>query len=270
MNITELLYDCAARRIRVNLIHVRSHTGLHGNDMADAGATAVARGEALPTMKEAADNAGLNRLAWTVDTAGHYISNLNKGLLSRISKKAFGGYTNDPESTARLREATADMSGRFSNAYLASQNTAPWLVKQVLYARHGYLFNAQRKRLYGMGGDGMCPLCRTRGAGPTLDSGPHILGGCNHPHMKGMYINRHNAAVRAIAKCLHNGQHGGGLMTMDAGKEDILPEYCCGTRPPTWLFSSRPQRGTTPVRCDPTSYSSRTCRGIRCHACAAL
>ena len=110
-------------------------------------------------------------------------------------------------------------------------------MKQVLYAWHGYLFNAQRKKMYGLGGDGKCPLCRTTPQGPTTDSGPHILGGCTNPVMHGMYISRHNEAVRTIADCLHEGQYGGGVMVMDAGAEATLPEYCVGSRPPPWLFS---------------------------------
>ncbi|GIL62843.1 hypothetical protein Vafri_16905 [Volvox africanus] len=68
------------------------------------------------------------------------------------------------------------------------------------------------------------------------DSGAHKLGGCTHPTMKGMYINRHNQATRLIAECLHNGRHRGGLMIMDAGKTDNLPQYCHGTHIPGWML----------------------------------
>ena len=211
--------------------------------MADAGATATASGDVAADIIEEADNEGYRRIHWAArsrDTC--FVSDLNRGLLKHLPSETYGGYTNDPESTARWREAAPELSARFSNAYLTTHRMGHWLTKQVLYARYGYLYNARLKQLYGRGGDGKCPLCRHGQEGPTTDSGSHILGGCRHKTMVGAYINRHNSAVRAVAACLHNGSKGGGLMIMDAGKAEELPEYCAGNRPPPWMFTETDRR----------------------------
>ncbi|GLI67655.1 hypothetical protein VaNZ11_011905, partial [Volvox africanus] len=120
--------------------------------------------------------------------------------------------------TEKWRNTTSKLDPKTSNAFLSNPETPHWLKLQVLKARYGLLFNAKLQKLYGRGGDGNCPICRSCGTtGPTPDSGAHILGGCPHPTMKGMYINRHNQATRTIADCIHGGRNGGGFMIMGAG-----------------------------------------------------
>ena len=105
--------------------------------------------------------------------------------------------------------------------------------------------------LYGRGGDGKCPLCHNCNPnGPVMDSGAHILGGCTHPMMKGMYINRHNKATQIIADCVHKGKFGGGLMIMDAGKATDLPHYCSSNRVPAWMLPHLGAEDTQRMRPD--------------------
>jgi hypothetical protein len=238
MNIAELLYECAQQNITVHFLKVKSHTGLNGNDKADEGATSVARGEVTATVTETADNAPFDKLFWLKQRDNQlYISDLNKGIVKRLHNGTLAGFTNDTTLTEKWRNASATLDPKGSNAYLSNSNTEHWLKLQVLKARYGLLFNAKLKKLYGRGGDGNCPVCRNCGPlGPTPDSGAHILGGCHHPTLKGMYINRHNRSTRTIADCINEGRYGGGYMIMDAGKVENLPPYCSGTRVPHWML----------------------------------
>jgi ribonuclease HI len=237
-DIAELLYQCAHRKTRVQLIKVRSHTGLFGNDKADEGATAVARGDAKADLLETADNAPFDKLLWLKQkTTGRYVSDLNQGIMTKLPRETHAGYTNDTCLTEKWRDASAALDPRASNAYLVNSKTQHWTKLQILKARYGMLYNAKLKMLYGRGGDGRCPVCRKcHPNGPAMDSGAHILGGCAHPVMKGMYINRHNRATQIIANTIHKGESGGGLMIMDAGKAAELPPYCSGNRVPAWML----------------------------------
>ena len=109
--------------------------------MADAGATATASGEVDADVSETADNDGYRRIHWAARSSDtFFVSDLNRGLLKHLRPETHGGYTNDPDSTARWREAAPELSARFSNAYLTTHRMGHWLTKQVLYARYGYLY----------------------------------------------------------------------------------------------------------------------------------
>ena len=170
-----------------------------------------------------------------------YVSDLNQVIVRVLPKHTLAGYTNDTVYTQQWDMSATSLCAKASNAYLTTQRTCHWLTKQVLNARYGYLYNAKLHQLYGRGGDGKCPVCRhCRAGGPVDDSVGHILGGCAHPTMKGMYINRHNAAVRTITETIHNGKRGGGYLIMDAGRQEDLPPYCAGQRLPTWMLPDDP------------------------------
>jgi ribonuclease HI len=252
MNIAELLYECAQQNITVHFLKVKSHTGLNGNDKADEGATSVARGEASATITETADNAPFDKLFWLKQRDNSlYISDLNRAIVKRLQNGTLAGYTNDTTLTEKWRKVSANLDPKGSNAYISNTKTEHWLKLQVLKARYGLLFNAKLKKLYGRGGDGNCPVCRNCGPlGPTPDSGAHILGGCHHPTLKGMYINRHNRSTRTIADCINGGRCGGGFMIMDAGKAEDLPQYCSGTRVPKWMLPHLPEEETRRLRPD--------------------
>ena len=86
-------------------------------------------------------------------------------------------------------------------------------VRNALRLRYGAFWNAKlalrfRKPYLGGISDGMCPLCK------QPDSGTHTLGACSHPHMKGLYIERHNETVASLSKAIMEGKKGGALTTM--------------------------------------------------------
>ena len=59
-------------------------------------------------------------------------------------------------------------------------------VKVVLKYRRGLLYNNRLAFKWGMAQNILCPLC---GNG---DGGTHMVSGCQHSSMQGMYTERHN------------------------------------------------------------------------------
>jgi hypothetical protein len=76
-----------------------------------------------------------------------------------------------------------------------------------------------------------CPLCGQQ------DGAGHTLGGCAHPHMKGLVIERHNNAVRILVKALVQARklRAEGYLVVDAGNEtqEAFPQS--HTRLPAWM-----------------------------------
>jgi hypothetical protein len=78
-----------------------------------------------------------------------------------------------------------------------------------------------------------CPICHT-----CEDGAGHILAGCPHKIFKGLYIKRHDEAVRLIHKTVSKGAFGSHSMVMDAGKTEDLPRGVIGKKLPPWLRPS--------------------------------
>ena len=223
----------------MRLVTVLGHSDLYSNDCADAGATAVVKGDVKATVTEPADNAPYDRHYWLRNQDNNqYVCDLNQGIIRILPIHTLARYTNDTVYTQQWGVAATSLCAKTSNAYLLTQRTCHWLTKQVLDARYGYMYNAKLQQLYGRGGDGKCPVCRhCRAGGPIDDSGGQILGGAR-PTMKGVYRTRHNAAVRTLVETIHNGKHGGEYLIMDAGRrtcprtvsDSASPPGCCCRR----------------------------------------
>ena len=100
--------------------------------------------------------------------------------------------------------------GAFWNKKLAHQRRQPW-------------YGAPTR-------EATCPVCH-RG----LDGAGHILGGCEHPELRAIYISRHNQAVQIIHRAVAKGACGNLHCIMDAGKAAELPSSAQSTRLPHWL-----------------------------------
>jgi hypothetical protein len=92
--------------------------------------------------------------------------------------------------------------------------------RQLLKFLWGQLFNAKLAKRYGLQDHDHCPLCG------KPDSCTHIGCGCASPMMKALYIDRHNEAVRQIARAIRLSPGGGDallrLVCGDAGRK-VLP-----------------------------------------------
>jgi hypothetical protein len=72
-------------------------------------------------------------------------------------------------------------------------------------------------------GRALCPLCS------NPDSNTHLMGGCEkNPVFKGLYIERHDIAVLAVAQTIAASPQGCSSIFVDAGKHANLPEFAFG------------------------------------------
>ena len=86
-------------------------------------------------------------------------------------------------------------------------------VKVALKYRWGLLYNRLAFK-WGMAPSILCPLCGNE------DGGTHMVSGCQHSSMQGMYTERHNKIGRIIIRAILNGDRGGGICSMDLGSGD--------------------------------------------------
>ena len=56
------------------------------------------------------------------------------------------------------------------------------------------------------------------------DSGGHILGACNVPTFKAMYVARHDQALRLVLKSIAKGDHGGNYTIADIGRAELIED----------------------------------------------
>jgi ribonuclease HI len=246
--ILEQLRNRALHARPTNILKVRAHTGVLGNESADAGATSVSKGTAHAQRTCTVDNKPLHNIWWvarepepTDETATRrMVSDLNRGITKAAPSETHAGFSNDTFAAQLWREAAKDLDPIASNATLTRGRNTYALFKRVFDYRYWQLWNAEIARRYkrpmpgsrvNADGRATCPVCKTAG-----DGGGHILGGCPHPDLHSCYIKRHNDAVQLIAHTLQRGDKGRSYMVMDATARDALPTYADSSRIPAWLL----------------------------------
>jgi hypothetical protein len=222
---------------------------VQGNELADTLAKQAATGEVpshVPRVQVTEGADPYYSLWWPAyppsppDPAPYYIPNLTHALTEEASKHNATGGANTGVY-AKLWQATAGrMDGEASNHMWQSTAVTHGARRATLQARFGVLYNAniarRMQRPYlpcptPQTARGLCPLC----AHP--DSIGHMLGGCSHPTMHALYIQRHDQACRILAKAIRIGTLGGFYMLADAGTESTLaPLGICDKRIPHWLI----------------------------------
>ena len=249
------LLQRAEAGLHTHLCKVVAHVGIHGNEQADKGASAVVGGASTDWSVDAGNDSTLDLPAWLVmadppacasgSPAVHAnagrpwaLSNLTTALKAAVDMRAYAPGTARRTYYTTLRDKVAAVSD-------SASSNAMWLSRPystcrlVLQVRYGTLncpaLAARQRRPYMTGArvlDASCPLCRA----PHCSAG-HVLGGCTHRTLKGMYINRHNGAVRMLHEAVMNGSKGSSLLcaAIDAGPRDALPEGALGTRLQPWL-----------------------------------
>jgi hypothetical protein len=102
--------------------------------------------------------------------------------------------------------------GTRSNA-ITLANSAPAAKRRrlVLQYRTGGLHTAKMRHRMNLARTPDCVLCG------QLDGGHHSLSGC--PHLRGLYMERHNAAGRLILRYIIKGSKGGNVVAHDFGRQ---------------------------------------------------
>ena len=235
---------------------VRAHIGVHGNEMADQAAKAVAtgqladkqmpegtttvrlgsepaRGEFWPVTEEL-DDSGPS--ATTVRAFAHDIGKD----LRRLCHKRCKTHTSNNNSIyvqAWRKTVTEGANTTISNAYMRHASITDAQRKNAKRFQYGVLpNNKSRHRMFPTKyPDSSCPICNH-----ADDGGGHILGNCSHKTFKGMYINRHNEVVKTVHKTLTKGGLGGCYTTVDGGRlDDDGVATSDGRTVPQWMLPFR-------------------------------
>ena len=169
--------------------------------------------------------------------------------LSRALRRSFRlGYSDANSLYAKLwRDVNPMMLPGASNLFWdqftrGSKKLKTCTVRNALKLRHGTFWNAKLARRFqkpylGKTSDGKCPLCK------NPDSGTHVLGGCTHRLVKGLYIERHNEAVAVVGKAIMEGAKGGclAILMADAGWHGKVTGLCAETRIPRQVLPGVPE-----------------------------
>ena len=241
------------QRARVGLIteivKVKSHIGIMGNEAADKLATTAIDPLACTHDYNKGSN-GLEGSYWpchnvesknqdgSTRTDVWLVGNLTSAIKAIASPSCQSGNTNDT--------LYVDLWKEIEHKVLPSSLEHPWtsrsvtasILRNTLKARYGQLWNMNmafvRKMPYMkhlcVARSNACPLCSFE------DSGSHILGGCRHRDMTKAYIERHNEAGRLIFKAIRNGTMGNNTFIADLGTKTHMQEMgALDTRLPPWL-----------------------------------
>jgi ribonuclease HI/exonuclease III len=241
--IVELIVARSKAGRRTSLHKVPAHSGVLGNEEADAAATSMARGEASedqcfqePTTSDPYnDMVWIGRVSTTEDgqTEVFYVSDLTSSLKRLVHPECQDGFCNKTGVYAEANKQTTLISSQIhsTHAWTSSEVSFKALLT-TLKARWGQLYNQKLAVRYHLAATDACPLCGQH------DSAGHILGGCAHPVLKAMHIKRHNIAVQKIFKAIQKHSHWGGYFgIMDAcPREDAASHGAADTRLPTWLL----------------------------------
>jgi ribonuclease HI len=253
-SLVDSLLQRAEAGLHTHLCKVVAHVGVHGNERADVGASAVVKGDAADWAVTASNDSILDLPAWLVkvdppptaalgtpdeDSSREWaLSNLTSAVKAAIDMRAHATGTARQTYYTSLRDRVAAVSDPVASNAMWSCRPYP-TCRLVMQVRYGTLncpaLAVRQNRPYLASSPvfgACCPLCHA----PHCSAG-HILGGCAHRTLKGMYINRHNAAVRMLHDAVMAGAKGSSLIcaAIDAGRQDELPEGALGTRLHPWL-----------------------------------
>jgi len=120
------------------------------------------------------------------------------------------------------RKANAQLDTALSNQAIWHPSTPHKVRVRAIKLSWGLEWNRALATLFRvsyLGGPGapsersaVCSLC-----GKDRDGCSHMLSGCKHRKMKGMYINRHNTATKMLMRARERGAQGNCFVIMDAG-----------------------------------------------------
>ena len=236
----EIVELIARSPVRVELLKVRSHTGIVGNEMADEGATQVARSD-LHTLPE----------EWVTQDDTPPSNCRQAHTWAYTHKKTFTGDIPPPMHMEDMREVATlqtdlkrwmlgkykmglsntntwyysewtnpdnQISARYSYQYLTNPGISHQERRTALQFRTGTLYTQKRAKWYGHSTTDTCPLCGER------DGVYHAVGTCKDTAPA--RTARHNEAGRIILGAIIQGRRGNDTVaSADVGTADKLGEY---------------------------------------------
>ena len=236
-SISERTRDRAMAGGKTHIYKVKGHSGIRGNEMADA--TAVLARQLVAEGKETDMHGGMIEAEPRKNIYWPFHNGLSIANLKQAPRKLARQSRQDPTLCTglfhRLHMQSCLIWGPGAPQYVVNRGTEQRTLQHMAKFLSGTLYNGKleaRNAGKPNWAETICTCC-TR-----LDGGTHTMSGCEHPKMKGCYINRHNKAVRTAAKFLKDSKHpyiGKASHIMDAGKGETEVGFM-GTRVPEWML----------------------------------
>ena len=271
--IVEQLAQKARDGVHVQLLKVKSHIGIEGNEKADK----LAHDACIPhfctdTASEGVEirediywphfsgrkihNASGGAAAIVMDGSGEeqlsqadptredsvgqfQVNDLRKGLKKILKAGSSKGFSNRTIYVLAWMAAKPHILGDISNHFWTNSSVTASMVTMLLKYRFGQLWNMkiafrqQRPYFPGL----KVPRSDKCPHCGQADSGGHILGGCHVAVFKAMYIARHDQALRLILKSIVTGDHGGYYTIADIGRAELIEDMgVSAKRIPPWLL----------------------------------
>jgi hypothetical protein len=244
----------ARNHTNIAIIKVKSHTGIHGNDLADLGAN-VAR--SLPTKCDYSCAVqpehfihlpGWPCLPMDQDDAEEpwfapdLNASLKKHMFDNCRHITDGSRASTSLTYAKIQHLVDKSLPIYFTAlwtmglpFSQTRNILKTLTNTLWTAKKAQQMNKPYKSAAGVITNGHCPLC----SHPN-DTPGHILGGCDHPTFKGCYIARHNQATCTLNTAIDTGRLGACFTIMDVTSTDNLPFGVFDSRIPRWMVPAIP------------------------------
>jgi ribonuclease HI len=244
----------ARNHTNIAIIKVKSHTGIHGNDLADLGAN-VAR--SLPTKCDYSCDVqpehfihlpGWPCLPMDQDDAEEpwfapdLNASLKKHMFDNCRHITDGSRASTSLTYAKIQHLVDKSLPIYFTAlwtmglpFSQTRNILKTLTNTLWTAKKAQQMNKPYKSAAGVITNGHCPLC----SHPN-DTPGHILGGCDHPTFKGCYIARHNQATCTLNTAIDTGRLGACFTIMDVTSTDNLPFGVFDSRIPRWMVPAIP------------------------------
>jgi len=227
---------------RIELLKVKSHTGVAGNEAADRLAVEaskkVAKGRLVEAVAERRSPPP-GRRTWIQLAQGQAEEDTWRDAPS----------LNLPIDWRELRLGAANLQGPYAHSWQthcaehgcrdlnkALSDTVPYpALRAVLQCRGGQLVTQKLLHRWRRSKNSLCPLCGHE------DSQTHLLLGC--AAMKDHVIARHNEAVRTVVRHVLKGNKGGySVVALDAADGGELLLQGIPKRVPEWLLPACPHR----------------------------
>jgi hypothetical protein len=243
--ICAILSNRAQAHQQTEIIKVKSHIGIKGNEEADrlaglATDPANCNVQGQPGT-DPYTNATWPQLASKTEQGVtlSYADNLTKKVKEHAALKHQTGKTDIGCYSGLWRATMQDALAEESNCFAQAAEVTEAERRSIHKARYGQLWN---RRIAWMRGkkcystqqtihSDACPLCG------QSDSITHILGACSHRNMKAIYIKRHDEAGRKLVKLIRKGAHGGWFIAADIGAPAKLKQFQIQEkRVPHWLL----------------------------------
>ncbi|KAJ9528899.1 hypothetical protein QJQ45_000456 [Haematococcus lacustris] len=201
----------------VHFFKVRAHSGIIGNEGADALAKHAARHPEQATTPGPCPPRHTEQHAWLSTTSELNVTtpmpDCRHSVRAHMSNKHKLGLANQESIYYQMsREITKAAAKGSCERVMTDAGIPTEAQRTALLYRTGGLYNQKLAMRWGKAADDRCPLCG------EADSATHLLSGCSRT--AALVQERHNGAGRLITKAISKGAQGGCIRFADIGSHE--------------------------------------------------